>query len=158
MGIFKKSIEATGKILDTVNKKLDNTTAMLDQTSKALEETADAIEKFFAGLSKKPTKIYDSVEDYAVGMSEHCDRLILTSEKEEDIKFIGGKLFIHYSTATDFNVVIDFYFQNKLQKWIRKNQRSTNLKMAQYFSEKAKAELMGSKGMTAVFDIAHPNK
>lgn len=81
------------------------------------------------------------------------DKYILKVEAEERVQFIGGKLNIKYQQDENIAFLIELYFKNNKDEWIKKENTIFINK------EKIKEESMISMQNGVVsYDISHPNQ
>ncbi len=84
--------------------------------------------------------------------STSVDRYILKVEIEEKVKFIGGKLHIKNQSDVNIAFLIELYFKNNQDEWIKKE--NTILINKGKIKEESMIEIQ--KGITP-YDISHPN-
>ncbi|MFM5051777.1 hypothetical protein [Aeromonas sp. R4-1] len=94
-----------------------------------------------------------NLDEIINAQSTLVDKYILKVEAEERVQFIGGKLNIKDQKDENIAFLIELYFKNNKDEWIKKENTIFINK------EKIKEESIISMQNGAVsYDISHPNK
>ncbi|MGE6167592.1 hypothetical protein [Aeromonas rivipollensis] len=125
----------------SIKDKLLNVDAALDALGSALHHILE-------NLLTEPKNLNEIID----AQSTSVDRYILKVEIEERVKFIGGKLHIKNQSDVNIAFLIELYFKNNQDEWIKKE--NTILINKGKIKEESMIEIQ--KGITP-YDISHPN-
>lgn len=117
------------------------------------QEQYDPIEM----IKKVINKILDvafklSIKELAEVYSKDIDNIILKSETNNELNYIGGEFKVTYVTETIFSIKISLYYKNRDDKWVEESYvTSRDMKL---LKEEAVKELKESKKI--IYDIEYP--
>lgn len=95
-----------------------------------------------------------SIDKMAGHYSKRLDELILRTEKEQGLQYVGGEFIVTVATAAHFKMAIDLYFQNKEKEWVRV-QTESGLRDLRYLNESSRRELQAKRKI--VFEVQEPS-
>ena len=124
----------------SIKDKLLNVDAALDALGSALCHILDI-------LLTEPKSLSEIIN----AQSALVDRYILKVEVEERIQFIGGKLHIKNQPDENIAFLIELYFKNNQDEWIKKE----NNILINKGKIKEESMIEMQKGITP-YDISHP--
>lgn len=96
-----------------------------------------------------------SIDKMAGHYSKRLDELILRTETEQKLHYIGGEFIVTAVTAAHFKLAIDLYFRNEENEWVRV-QTESGLKDMRYLNETSRRELQGKKKI--IFEVQEPSR
>lgn len=93
-----------------------------------------------------------NIKDLAEIYSKDIDNIILKSEMDKSLKYVGGEFIVTYVTDTIFSIKIALYYKNKDDKWVEESYvTSRDMKL---LKEEAVIELKENKKI--IYDIEYP--
>lgn len=131
----------------TTKKPTTNLESVLEPIKKDIKEMWDEISKYFF---TEPKTIDEIVGIY----SKIIDKLIVNSEKKENIFFKGGKFIISSISNNDINVKAELFFQDSSNNWVKKEMTNN---IGKNHIEELSFKKMIEKNIEE-FKIYHPNK
>lgn len=117
------------------------------------DEIFDPIEMIRKVIDKILNVAFKSdIRDLADIYSKDIDNIILKSEKDKFLKYVGGEFIVTYVTDTIFSIKIALYYKNKDDKWVEESYiTSRNMKL---LKEEAVSELKENKKI--IYEIEYP--
>lgn len=120
---------------------------------KENDEFFDPIEMIRKVIDKILNVAFRSdIRDLAEIYSKDIDNIILKSEKDKLLKYVGGEFIVTYVTDTIFSIKIALYYKNKDDKWVEESYvTSRDMKL---LKEEAVNELKQNKKI--IYEIEYP--
>lgn len=120
---------------------------------KENDEFFDPIEMIRKVIDKILNVAFRSdIRDLAEIYSKDIDNIILKSEKDKLLKYVGGEFIVTYVTDTIFSIKIALYYKNKDDKWVEESYvTSRDMKL---LKEEAVNELKQNKKF--IYEIEYP--
>ena len=117
------------------------------------DEIFDPIEMIRKVIDKILNVAFKSdIRDLADIYSKDIDNIILKSEKDKFLKYVGGEFIVTYVTDTIFSIKIALYYKNKDDKWVEESYiTSRDMKL---LKEEAVSELKENKKI--IYEIEYP--
>ena len=138
-------------IRDLLKKK-----SMLD--AEKLEIAVKVGKDLLAELMKSVTKMLNSsmeLDEFSEIYTKPLDKIILSEEEKNELKFIGGEFKIFYIDDRSFGCSYSLYFQNDKEAWQKMSAKSDSMDNY-YLSENALQELVEKR--TIVYAIEPPTE
>ena len=117
------------------------------------DEIFDPIEMIRKVIDKILNVAFKSdIRDLADIYSKDIDNIIIKSEKDKFLKYVGGEFIVTYVTDTIFSIKIALYYKNKDDKWVEESYiTSRDMKL---LKEEAVSELKENKKI--IYEIEYP--
>lgn len=126
---------------------------MDEKFDTANQEKYDPIEMIKRVIEKiLDVAFKSSINELAEIYSEDIDRIIVESEKNKKLLYIGGEFKVTYVTETVFSIKLSLYYKNENDQWVEESYvTSREMKM---LKEESVKELKENKKI--VYEIEHP--